>query len=102
MSHSLIVLIEGAGVVYIYQLFIRTNSMNMRYLILVLSLTTAEVSADNSTLYAAIGGGIGGAAGAAIGNKIGGRDGVIIGGALGEAVGAAITMDDNPKYMSAD
>ena len=76
--------------------------MNMRYLILVFSLMAVEVSADNSTLDAAIGGGLGGAAGAAIGNEVGGRDGAIIGGALGGAVGAAITTDDSPQYKSAD
>jgi outer membrane lipoprotein SlyB len=96
------VLIEGAGDVCIYQLYFRTNTMNMRYLILVVSLMAAEVSADNSTLDAAIGGGIGGAAGAAIGNEVGGRDGAIIGGALGGAVGAAVTTDDNPQYKSTD
>jgi phage tail tape-measure protein len=95
-------LIEGGGDVSICQLFLRTITMNMRYLILVFSLMAAEVSADNSTLDAAIGGGIGGAAGAAIGNEVGGRDGAIIGGALGGAVGAAITTDDSPQYKSAD
>jgi outer membrane lipoprotein SlyB len=77
--------------------------MNMRYLIVVFSLmAAAEVSADNSTLDAAIGGGLGGAAGAAIGNEVGGRDGAIIGGALGGAVGAAITTDDSRQYKSVD
>ena len=54
--------------------------MNIRYLLLVVTLMVVEANADNSTLDAAIGGGIGGAAGAAIGNEVGGRDGAIVGG----------------------
>ena len=61
---------------------------------LALLVAAPPVSADSSTLDAAIGGGLGGAAGAAIGNEIGGRDGAIIGGALGGAVGTAIATDD--------
>ena len=41
--------------------------MNLRYFLLALSLAAVEVSADNSTLDAAIG------------NEFGGRDGAIIG-----------------------
>ncbi len=74
--------------------------MNIRYLVLVLTLLVVEANADSSTLDAAIGGGIGGAAGAAIGNEIGGRDGAIIGGALGGAVGVAVNTDEKPEYSS--
>jgi len=74
--------------------------MNIRYLIVVLSLIVVEANADNSTLDAAIGGGIGGATGAAIGNEIGGRDGAILGGALGGAVGTAVTTDEDHHYHS--
>ncbi len=74
--------------------------MNIRYLVLVLTLLVVEANADSSTLDAAIGGGIGGAAGAAIGNEIGGRDGAIIGGALGGAVGVAVSTDEEPQYSS--
>ena len=71
--------------------------MHIRYLTLVFTLMAINVSADNSTLDAAIGGGIGGATGAAVGNEVGGRDGAIIGGALGGAVGAAIATDEEPR-----
>ena len=67
--------------------------MNIRYLVLVLTLMVVEANAGNSTLDAAIGGGIGGAAGAAIGHELGDRDGAILGGALGGAAGAAINTD---------
>ncbi len=75
-------------------------AMNIHYLFLVLALVIFEVSADSSTLDAAIGGGIGGAAGAAIGNEVGGRDGAIIGGALGGAIGTAVNTDDESHYTS--
>jgi len=58
--------------------------MNIRYLIVVLSLIVVEANADNSTLDAAIGGGIGGATGAA----------------LGGAVGTAVTTDEDHHYHS--
>jgi len=74
--------------------------MNIRYIALVFTLTSAPVIAGNSTLDAAIGGGIGGAAGAAIGNEIGGRDGAIIGGALGGAVGVAVITDEKSHHDS--
>lgn len=76
--------------------------MNIRYLILAVTLIAVDVSAGNSTLDAAIGGGIGGATGAAIGNEIGGRDGAILGGALGGGVGAAIATDESPRHKSRD
>ena len=74
--------------------------MNIRYLLLVVTLMVVEANADNSTLDAAIGGGIGGAAGAAIGNEVGGRDGAIVGGALGGAFGAAVNTDEESKSAS--
>jgi hypothetical protein len=74
--------------------------MNIRYLVFTMSLVAAtNVSADSSTLDAAIGGGIGGAVGAAIGNEVGGRDGAIIGGAVGGGVGAAVTTDENAPHQ---
>lgn len=72
--------------------------MKIRYLVLAVTMIAIDVSADNSTLDAAIGGAIGGGAGAAIGNEIGGRDGAIIGGGLGGAVGAAINTDDDSRH----
>lgn len=72
--------------------------MNLRYLPLILVLAVGEVSADNSTLDAAIGGAIGGAAGAAIGNELGGRNGAIVGGALGASVGTAVTTDNGSRH----
>jgi hypothetical protein len=76
--------------------------MNIRYIVLSFTLTSASAIADNSTLDAAIGGGIGGAAGAAIGNEIGGRDGAIVGGALGGAAGAAVNTDENNDHSDSD
>jgi len=72
--------------------------MNLRYLPLILILAAVEVSADNSTLDAAIGGAIGGAAGAAIGNELGGRNGAIVGGALGASAGTAVTTDQRSRH----
>ena len=74
--------------------------MNLKYLLFALMLVTVEVSADNSTLDAAIGGGIGGAAGAAIGNELGGRDGAIIGGSLGAAIGTAVSINQGSRYVA--
>jgi uncharacterized protein YcfJ len=73
--------------------------MNIRYLLIVITLLAVEANAG-STLDAAIGGGIGGAAGAAIGNEVGGRDGAIIGGGLGGAIGAAVNTDDEPRHTT--
>ncbi|WP_299197523.1 YMGG-like glycine zipper-containing protein [uncultured Amphritea sp.] len=75
--------------------------MNIRYLFLVISIFTAEASA-NSTLDAAIGGGLGGAVGAAIGNEVSGRDGAIVGGAIGGAVGTAINTDKPADYQRSE
>ncbi|SFI64171.1 glycine zipper domain-containing protein [Nitrosomonas sp. Nm34] len=74
--------------------------MKLKYFFLALALAAVEVSADNSTLDAAIGGALGGAAGAALGNEIGGRNGAIIGGAVGAGVGSAITTDDDHRHAS--
>ena len=82
-----------------HPLFTEHVCMNLRYLLLVFTLTVVEANAG-STLDAAIGGGLGGAAGAAIGNEIGGRDGAVIGGALGGAVGAAVNTDKEPRHST--
>lgn len=68
--------------------------MKINYLAIIPLVFSMSVSADDSTVKAAIGGGVGGAVGAALGNEVGGRDGAVVGGALGGAVGAAVTTDD--------
>ncbi|MCX4188983.1 hypothetical protein [Methylophaga sp. OBS3] len=73
--------------------------MNLKYLMLAMSLTAMPVMADSSeTLDAAVGGAIGGGLGAAVGNEVGGREGAIIGGAIGAGTGAAVTTDGDDHH----
>lgn len=67
------------------------------FVMAVLLLSAATVSADDRT-RAAVGGGVGGAVGAAVGEELGDRDGAIIGGAIGGALGAAIATDDDDRH----